>query len=106
MGNAVPLLEITEVRAGWKTDMFNKISDQSQKIKEKGGEKGDEPVMEEKNCFSVIHGVGGRDVLDLVADSEEMRDNWVSGLGHLVQSVQALHKDRKYDLFLRSKFEE
>ncbi|CAL4059861.1 unnamed protein product [Meganyctiphanes norvegica] len=104
--NAVPLLEITEVRAGWKTDMFNKISDQTEKNKEKGGDKEDEPLLVENRCFSVIHGVGGRDVLDIVASSEEMRDNWVAGLGHLVQSVQALHKDRKYDLFLRTKFEE
>lgn len=37
--SAVPLVEITEIREGWKTDTFNKVSNHSDKIKEKGGGK-------------------------------------------------------------------
>lgn len=58
----------------------------------------DEPVLEENKCFSVIHGQGGRDVLDLVASTEEERDAWVTGLSHLVQSVKALHEEKQYDV--------
>ncbi|XP_042209038.1 1-phosphatidylinositol 4,5-bisphosphate phosphodiesterase delta-4-like isoform X4 [Homarus americanus] len=103
--NAVPLLEITEVREGWKTDTFNKVSSHTEKMKDKtaGGE---EPVLEESKCFSVIHGPGGRDVLDLVAATEDERDAWVSGLSHLVQSVKSLHEEKQYDVWLRKQFVE
>ncbi|XP_042209036.1 1-phosphatidylinositol 4,5-bisphosphate phosphodiesterase delta-4-like isoform X2 [Homarus americanus] len=104
-GGAVPLLEITEVREGWKTDTFNKVSSHTEKMKDKtaGGE---EPVLEESKCFSVIHGPGGRDVLDLVAATEDERDAWVSGLSHLVQSVKSLHEEKQYDVWLRKQFVE
>ncbi|XP_037793332.1 1-phosphatidylinositol 4,5-bisphosphate phosphodiesterase delta-4-like [Penaeus monodon] len=104
--NAVPLVEITEIREGWKTDTFNKVSSHTEKLKEKGGGAGDEPVLEENKCFSIIHGQGGRDVLDLVASTEEERDAWVTGLSHLVQSVKALHEEKQYDVWLRKQFEE
>lgn len=35
----VPLVEITEIREGWKTDTFNKVSSHTEKLKEKGGGK-------------------------------------------------------------------
>ncbi|KAK4328303.1 hypothetical protein Pmani_001287 [Petrolisthes manimaculis] len=103
--NAVPLLEVTEVREGWRTDTFNKVSSHSEKLKEKAPA-GEEPLLEENRCFSVIHGAGGREVLDLVASSEEERDAWVSGLAYLVQSVKVLHEERQYDVWLRKQFEE
>lgn len=62
------------------------------------GSAGEEPLLEESRCFSVIHGAGGREVLDLVASSEEERDAWVSGLKYLVQSVKVLHEERQYDV--------
>ncbi|XP_047486033.1 1-phosphatidylinositol 4,5-bisphosphate phosphodiesterase eta-2-like isoform X2 [Penaeus chinensis] len=102
----VPLVEITEIREGWKTDTFNKVSSHTEKLKEKGGVAGDEPVLEENKCFSIIHGQGGREVLDLVASTEEERDAWVTGLSHLVQSVKALHEEKQYDVWLRKQFEE
>lgn len=104
--NAVPLIEITEVREGWKTDTFNKVSSHTEKTKDKSGASGDEPWLEENKCFSVIHGPGGREVLDLVAATEEERDTWVSGLTHLVQSVKTLHEEKQYDVWLRKQFEE
>ena len=55
-------------------------------------------MLEESKCFSIIHGPSGREVLDLVAETEEERDTWVSGLTHLVQSVQALHQEKQYDV--------
>ncbi|XP_045600729.1 1-phosphatidylinositol 4,5-bisphosphate phosphodiesterase delta-4 isoform X3 [Procambarus clarkii] len=103
--NAVPLIEITEVREGWKTDTFNKVSSHSEKTKDKAAA-GDEPSLEENKCFSIIHGPGGREVLDLVAATEDERDAWVSGLTHLVQSVKALHEEKQYDVWLRQQFEE
>ncbi|XP_071545060.1 1-phosphatidylinositol 4,5-bisphosphate phosphodiesterase delta-4-like isoform X4 [Panulirus ornatus] len=103
--NAVPLIEITEIREGWKTDTFNKVSSHTDKMKDKTGG-GEEPVLEENKCFSIIHGPGGRDVLDLVATTEDERDAWVSGLTHLIQSVKALHEEKQYDVWLRSQFTE
>lgn len=104
--NAVPLVEIAEVREGWKTDTFNKVSSHSEKIKEKGGAATDEPLLEENKCFSIIHGPGGREALDLVASSEEERDAWVTGLTHLVQSVKSLYEEKTYDVWLRDQFKE
>ncbi|KAK7086584.1 hypothetical protein SK128_001963 [Halocaridina rubra] len=103
--NAVPLVDITEVRKGWKTDTFNKVSTHSEKLKEKGGG-ADEPLLEELKCFSVIHGPGGREVLDLVASSEEERDAWVTGLSHLVQMVRSLYEEKQYDVWLRDQFKQ
>ncbi|XP_066957865.1 1-phosphatidylinositol 4,5-bisphosphate phosphodiesterase delta-4-like isoform X5 [Macrobrachium rosenbergii] len=103
--NAVPLVDIAEVREGWKTDTFNKVSTHSEKIKEKGAAT-DEPLLEENKCFSVIHGPGGRETLDLVASSEEERDAWVTGLSHLIQSVKSLYEEKQYDVWLREQFNE
>ncbi|XP_068245715.1 1-phosphatidylinositol 4,5-bisphosphate phosphodiesterase delta-4-like isoform X3 [Palaemon carinicauda] len=103
--NAVPLVDIAEVREGWKTDIFNKVSSHSDKIKEKGAAT-DEPLLEENKCFSVIHGPGGRETLDLVASSEEERDAWVTGLSHLIQSVKSLYEEKQYDVWLREQFNE
>ncbi|XP_050703506.1 1-phosphatidylinositol 4,5-bisphosphate phosphodiesterase delta-4-like isoform X2 [Eriocheir sinensis] len=114
---AVPLLDITEVRSGWKTDTFNKVSSHQEKVKEKmaaGGASSprvsptpgpEDDLLEEDRCFSVIY-AGGKEVLDLVAETMEDRDAWVTGLGHLVQSVQSLHQEKQYDVWLRRQFQE
>lgn len=63
-------------------------------------------MLEERKCFSIIHGPSGREVLDLVAETEAQRDGWVAGLTHLVQSVQSLHQEKQYDIWLRIQFQD
>ena len=54
--------------------------------------------LEETHSFSILHGTGGREALDLVAGSEDERNLWVNGLNHLIECVRSLHQDRQYDL--------
>jgi len=100
-GTSVSLVDVEEVRDGWKTDTFNKISDHVEKVAAASGES----ALEENKCFSIIHGSNGRETLDLVAESVDERDAWITGLKHLVETFKSLHQDRQYDLWLRSKFE-
>ncbi|MCL4125685.1 UNVERIFIED_CONTAM: hypothetical protein GTU68_045445 [Idotea baltica] len=74
-------------------------------MKEKGTPINSEPEIEEPLCFSIIHGGGGKEVLDLMANSKEQRELWVQGLKFLTESVQSMHQDRLYDVWLRKKFE-
>ncbi|RXG70311.1 1-phosphatidylinositol 4,5-bisphosphate phosphodiesterase delta-4 [Armadillidium vulgare] len=101
---SIPIVEIVEIREGWKTDTFNKVSEYSEKMKEKGSPVSSDPPLEESLCFSIIHG-NGREVLDLMANSTEQRDLWVDGLKYLMENVQSMHQDRLYDVWLRKKFE-
>lgn len=99
----VSLVDVAEVRDGWKTDTFNKLSDHVEKTKKTG--EGLEVPVDENRCFSIIHGNSGHETLDLMAETEQERNTWTAGLRHLVDTFRSLHQDRQYDLWLRSKFE-
>ncbi|KAF2355359.1 Phosphatidylinositol-specific phospholipase C X domain [Trinorchestia longiramus] len=103
METAVSLVDVAEVREGWKTDTFNKVSDHYEKSKKQG--ESAMPPLDENRCFSIVHGTGGRETLDLMADSEAERKLWTGGLTHLVETFRSLHQDRQYDMWLKSKFE-
>uniref|UniRef100_A0A6A7FWA2 Phosphoinositide phospholipase C n=1 Tax=Hirondellea gigas TaxID=1518452 RepID=A0A6A7FWA2_9CRUS len=101
-GVSVSLIDVAEVREGWKTDIFNKLSDHVEKAKKAGD--GVDPALDEARCFSIIHGNNGHETLDLMAETENERDVWTAGLKHLIETFRSLHQDRQYDLWLRSKF--
>ncbi len=74
----VDIAEISEVRKGWKTDIFNKIGAiQDKKAKSPTS---DRPTVDEKACFSIIYNNGKQkgQTLDLVAPTPEIADKWVS----------------------------
>ncbi|XP_076043003.1 1-phosphatidylinositol 4,5-bisphosphate phosphodiesterase delta-4-like isoform X4 [Oratosquilla oratoria] len=102
--NSVHIVDITEIRSGWKTDTFNTVGSYFEKIKEKAAS-ANEPVIEEGRSFSIIHGEAGRETLDLVASSQEERDAWVRALTYLLDKVRSSHQDNQYDLWLKKQFQ-
>ncbi|CAG0889393.1 unnamed protein product [Darwinula stevensoni] len=96
--NAVDIHDMQEVRRGWKTDSFNKVAARMQR-----GVRVPHPI-EEKTCFSVIHGKQGKS-LDVVAPSDRIRDQWVTGLQFLIEKIQCEEMEAKHDRWLRKQFE-
>lgn len=87
----VDLLDMTDARLGWRTDVFNRVGRQSEKERAKDPNR--PPLLKEECCFSIVQ---GRDVsLDLVASDEKTAATWVSGLKALILQIRSLqhHKN-------------
>jgi hypothetical protein len=79
------LATINEIRKGWRTDTFNKvIADESMKSDDEG------------RCFSIIYKNNAKS-LDLMAQSEEIRDAWVKGLQLLADQIHGSNRESVYD---------
>ncbi|XP_037088123.1 1-phosphatidylinositol 4,5-bisphosphate phosphodiesterase eta-2-like isoform X2 [Pollicipes pollicipes] len=103
--------DIHDVRKGWKTDIFNRIASKVEKriVKMPNSP----PLVDERNCFSIIigrrarSGIGGtnKSSVDLVAPDEHVCDMWVRGLQHLVAVVRSLEQEKNYDRWLKRQFQ-
>ncbi|XP_043245585.1 1-phosphatidylinositol 4,5-bisphosphate phosphodiesterase eta-2-like isoform X27 [Amphibalanus amphitrite] len=94
--------DIHDVRKGWKTDIFNRIASKVEKriVKLPSSP----PLVDERNCFSIIIGIN-KSSLDLVAPDEHVCDMWVRGLQHLVAVVRSLEQEKNYDRWLKRQFQ-
>uniref|UniRef100_A0A914V4X9 Phosphoinositide phospholipase C n=1 Tax=Plectus sambesii TaxID=2011161 RepID=A0A914V4X9_9BILA len=87
---SVDIGDIVEIRNGWTTDNFNKAC-----------RKADFPSLApESNCFSVVfrHPHFFQKSVDLVAESAEIKEAWVSGLTNLIaarkKEIMQFNEDR------------
>jgi len=91
------LKDICEVRDGYQTDIFNKIS-----------EKGALPKynkINNDNTFSLIFNPESNiHELDLVADNKNTRDTWVDAIKHIVVTLKSLSHQKEYELYLKNQF--
>jgi len=91
------LRDISEVRDGYQTDIFNKIDDKS-----------DDPKfrkIKNETAFSLIFSPeSNMHELDLVAEDKKTRDVWVETIKHLVITLKSLSHQKEYELFLKNKF--
>eukprot|EP00092_Neocalanus_flemingeri_P005512 GFUD01005942.1.p1 GENE.GFUD01005942.1~~GFUD01005942.1.p1 ORF type:complete len:789 (-),score=239.22 GFUD01005942.1:53-2419(-) len=91
------LKDICEVRDGYQTDIFNKIS-----------EKGAMPKFSNINndtSFSLIFDKESNiHELDLVAEDKETRDTWVDAIKHLIVTLKSLSHQKEYELYLKNQF--
>ncbi|UYV79545.1 hypothetical protein LAZ67_17003070 [Cordylochernes scorpioides] len=88
-------------REGWHTDTFNDIKSDWRVEITREDIKRRHPYLCEEHSFSVV---SGHDVLDLVAPSREIRDAWVKGLEHLVQTCKSERRKEQHDRWLKEQF--
>ncbi len=97
----VDLLDMTDARLGWQTDVFNRAGRQSDKERAKDPIR--PPLLKEECCFSIVHGRDGNKSLDLVAGDGLTAATWVRGLKTLALLVRSLQQ-RKNDHKLYSSY--
>lgn len=97
----IDISEIHDVRKGWQTDTFNKFGSRIKKRVGKHPQKS--PRVEEKCCFSIVHGPHRR-TLDLVAPDEDTCDAWICGLQQIVATEKSIAYKRGYELWLIKQF--
>ncbi|XP_046406042.1 1-phosphatidylinositol 4,5-bisphosphate phosphodiesterase delta-4-like isoform X2 [Ischnura elegans] len=109
----IDLIDIIEVRKGWKTDTFNKIESKIEKYRRRSEESDNAlarkkskkfSFMDEGVCFSIVHG-NDRKSLDLAAESKEIAEVWVITLQHIVTVLKELEHTEQYDRWLKKQFE-
>ena len=99
------LEDISEIRLGHSTDTFHDLLKHESKGLRSNTTGADEGGSTDKclvseNCFSLIF-EGKKGSLDLVAESQEVRDTWVAGLEQLIQTIKETKHQSKYETFLR-----
>ncbi|XP_071450500.1 1-phosphatidylinositol 4,5-bisphosphate phosphodiesterase delta-4-like [Hetaerina americana] len=108
----IELIDIIEVRRGWKTDTFNKIETKIEKYKRRSQER--DKILDRKKskkfefideaaCFSIVYGVD-RKSLDLAAGSKEIAEVWVLTLQHIITVLKELQYAEQYDRWLKKQF--
>ncbi|CAG0914868.1 unnamed protein product [Notodromas monacha] len=88
----LPLASISEIRKGWKTDVFNKLISE-QRV----------PEDDERRCFSIMYKNNAKS-LDLMATNEQIRDAWVRGLQLIVDQAKGLSREDTYLKWLENQF--
>ena len=90
--------DISEVRNGFETDIFNKLKSNSEELKKLDN-------FSQDTSFSIIFKPEcNKKELDLVAESEEVRDCWVNAIRHSIGCLSSLGNQKEYELFLKEKF--
>lgn len=93
------LEDITEIRTGHATDTFHDLL----KHESKGLRPSEETsnlCLDPERCFSLILIGKHKGTLDLVAETQEIRDTWVSGLSQLVEMVKESKHQSQYETWV------
>jgi len=92
------LKDINEVRDGFKTDIFQKISNNSRlgtKMRE----------ITQDVAFSLIFDEEcNQPPVDLVAPNQETRDAWVAAISHFITILKSLSSQKEFEMYLKKKF--
>jgi len=91
------LRDVSEVRDGFQTDIFNKLGSSNGKQKFRD--------IREDNSFSLIFKPqSNMHELDLVAEDCQTKDLWVDVISHMIVTLNSLSSQKEYELFLKEKF--
>ena len=93
------LLDIKDVRLGWKSDVFNVVGRQSEKEHAKDSSR--PLLLKEECCFSIV--LSQEKSLDLVASDRETAAIWVKGLKVLVAQISSLQQRKNDQRFFKNK---
>jgi len=92
------LRDIYEVRDGFQTDIFNKIANNNETLKKLEN-------FNNETAFSIIFKPEtNKRELDLVAETQEIRDMWVNAIRHILGTFRSLTHQTEYELFLKNQF--
>uniref|UniRef100_T1JBA8 Phosphoinositide phospholipase C n=1 Tax=Strigamia maritima TaxID=126957 RepID=T1JBA8_STRMM len=87
----IDIRDIHDIRKGWRTDTFKKISRKIEKSQRKRPVR--EPLAKEECCFSIIYGKDHKS-LDLACPDEFLCNTWVRGLCHWVAVQRNARRDQ------------
>uniref|UniRef100_A0A915HXC5 Phosphoinositide phospholipase C n=1 Tax=Romanomermis culicivorax TaxID=13658 RepID=A0A915HXC5_ROMCU len=96
--NNIKIADILEIRGGWATDGFNKVS----------SKKWFNDIVNENQCFSVLFRKPRvlNKCIDLVCNNVEIRDAWIKCLQYLVDSIKKEAWHFNEENWLKNKFKE
>ncbi|KAG8236623.1 hypothetical protein J437_LFUL016455 [Ladona fulva] len=100
----IDLIDIVDVREGWKTDKFNRTGSKIEKYRRQSEESTSLKArnmlrklgpIEESVCFSIIYG-DDRNSLDLAARDRNTAEMWVLTLNHVRSSLKEVEQKKRW----------